>query len=52
MTTHWVENIVFIHTNFHILLRRSPQYCQGEPKMWDIVEDKCDCHDDEYIKYI
>ena len=44
MTTQWVENVVFIHTNLHLLLRRSLEYCQGKIKMWDIVgDDVCVC---------
>ena len=49
MTTQWVENVIFILTKLTLLLRRSPQYCQEETKMWDITGDKCDSHDDDDV---
>ncbi|KAL3714805.1 hypothetical protein ACJRO7_006671 [Eucalyptus globulus] len=30
------EDLVFIHSNLCLLSRKSPQYAEGETKMWDI----------------
>ena len=41
MTSQLAEDLVFIHTNLHLISkRRSLQYCQGETKMWGIARDK------------
>jgi len=33
MTPQRVDDLVFVHNNFHLLSRNSPQYNQGKPKM-------------------
>ncbi|XLS81121.1 hypothetical protein HN51_046952, partial [Arachis hypogaea] len=33
------ENLVFVHTNFHLLSRKTPQYNKGKIMMWNIVGD-------------
>lgn len=42
MTPQRAEDLVFVHTNLRLLSRRSPQYAQGESKMWDIGGDAFD----------
>ena len=34
-----VEDLVFIHSNLHLLSRKTPEYSKGETKAWDIVGD-------------
>ena len=34
-----VEDLVFVHNNLQLLSRRSPNYNEGESKMWDIGGD-------------
>ena len=36
------EDLVFIHTNLRLLLRRTKSYHEGETKMWDIGGDEWD----------
>ena len=31
-----VEDLVFVHNNFRLLSRRSPNYNEAESKMWDV----------------
>ncbi|GFY95573.1 global transcription factor group B1 [Actinidia rufa] len=40
MTPQRAEDLVFVHSNLRLLSRRSPQYCNGETKMWDIAGDQ------------
>ncbi|GFY87983.1 hypothetical protein Acr_05g0016220 [Actinidia rufa] len=40
MTPQRAEDLVFVHRNLRLLSRRSPQYCSGETKMWDIAGDQ------------
>ncbi|XP_057467262.1 uncharacterized protein LOC130796494 [Actinidia eriantha] len=40
MTPQRAEDLVFVHSNLRLLSRRSPQYCSGETKMWDIAGDQ------------
>ncbi|KAL3731259.1 hypothetical protein ACJRO7_028178 [Eucalyptus globulus] len=46
MTPKCAEDLVFIHSNLRLLLRKSPQYAEGETKMWDIGEDAFDSFED------
>lgn len=46
MTPVRAEDLVFIHSNLRLLSRRSPQYKQGESKMWDIAGDAFDSFED------
>ena len=34
-----MQNLVYVHSNLHILSRKHPEYSQGETKLWDIVGD-------------
>ena len=40
------EDLVFIHSNLRLLSRKTPQYMQGETKMWDIAGDTHDSFED------
>ncbi|GFZ02118.1 hypothetical protein Acr_15g0007270 [Actinidia rufa] len=44
MTPQRAEDLVFVHSNLRLLSRRSPQYCSGETKMWDIAGDQFVAH--------
>ncbi|XLT04511.1 hypothetical protein HN51_043260 [Arachis hypogaea] len=41
------ENLVFVHTNFRLLSRKTPQYNKGETMMWDIAGDAFSPIDEE-----
>ncbi|GAV74083.1 LOW QUALITY PROTEIN: Dimer_Tnp_hAT domain-containing protein, partial [Cephalotus follicularis] len=40
------EDLVFIHSNLRLLSRKSPQYAQGETRMWNIGGDTFDTFED------
>ncbi|KAI8549138.1 hypothetical protein RHMOL_Rhmol06G0003300 [Rhododendron molle] len=40
------EDLVYIHSNLRLLLRRTRQYMEGQTKMWDIVGDVFDSFGD------
>ncbi|CAL5427429.1 unnamed protein product [Camellia sinensis] len=46
MTPQRVEDLVFVHSNLRLLSRRTPQYLEGETKLWDIAGDTFDSFDD------
>ncbi|GAV81015.1 DUF659 domain-containing protein/Dimer_Tnp_hAT domain-containing protein [Cephalotus follicularis] len=46
MTPKRAEDLVYIHSNLRLLSRKSPQYAQGETKMWDIGGDAFDSLED------
>ncbi|GAV69776.1 LOW QUALITY PROTEIN: Dimer_Tnp_hAT domain-containing protein, partial [Cephalotus follicularis] len=46
MTPKHAEDLVYIHSNLGLLSRKSPQYAQGETKMWDIGRDAFDSLED------
>uniref|UniRef100_A0A5B7AFB0 BED-type domain-containing protein n=1 Tax=Davidia involucrata TaxID=16924 RepID=A0A5B7AFB0_DAVIN len=46
MTPQCAEDLVFVHSNLRLLSRRTPQYMQGETKMWDIAGDTFDSFED------
>ncbi|GFY82759.1 hypothetical protein Acr_02g0009990 [Actinidia rufa] len=46
MTTKRAEDLIFIHSKLRLLSRRTPQYAQGDNKMWDIAGDNFDSLDD------
>ncbi|GAV56480.1 LOW QUALITY PROTEIN: Dimer_Tnp_hAT domain-containing protein, partial [Cephalotus follicularis] len=46
MTPKLAEDLVYIHSNLCLLSRKSPQYAQGETKMWDIGGDAFDSLED------
>ena len=48
MTQH-PEDLIFIHSNFHILYRTTLEYFEGETKMWDIARDKLDSFEDAKV---
>lgn len=39
MTPQRAEDLVYVHCNLRLLSRKTPQYSQGENKMWDIAGD-------------
>ena len=41
MAPHRAEDLVYVHSNLR-LLSRSPQYLQGDSKMWDVGGDSFD----------
>ncbi|KAG5544627.1 hypothetical protein RHGRI_017158 [Rhododendron griersonianum] len=46
MTPQWAKDLVYIHSNLRLLSRRSPQYCSGATKIWDIAGDQFGTFDD------
>ncbi|GFS40471.1 hypothetical protein Acr_00g0068760 [Actinidia rufa] len=42
ITPQRCDDLVFVHNNIRLLSRRTPQYRQGETKMWDI-SGGCQC---------
>ncbi|KAI8529872.1 hypothetical protein RHMOL_Rhmol11G0008200 [Rhododendron molle] len=42
MTPPRAEDLVFVHSNLRLLSRKTPQYSQGQTKMWDIAGDAFD----------
>ncbi|XXG50658.1 hypothetical protein AAC387_Pa02g4622 [Persea americana] len=46
MTPKRAEDLVFIHSNLRLLSRKTPQYMQGETRMWDIAGDTHDSFED------
>ena len=46
MTPKRAEDLVFIHSNLRLLSRKTPQYRQGETKLWDIAGDSFDSFED------
>ncbi|XP_077230136.1 uncharacterized protein LOC143863338 [Tasmannia lanceolata] len=46
ITPQRAQDLVFVHSNLRLLSRRSPQYVQGETKMWDIGGDSFDSFED------
>ncbi|CAL5395559.1 unnamed protein product [Camellia sinensis] len=46
MTPQRAEDLVFVHSNLRLLSRRTPQYLEGETKLWDIAGDTFDSFDD------
>lgn len=46
MTPQRAEDLVFVHSNLRLLSRKTPQYSQGQTKMWDIAGDTFDSLDD------
>ena len=47
LTPQTVEDLVYVHNNFRLLSRRSPNYNEGESKIWDIRRDGFDSMDIE-----
>ena len=47
LTPQRVEDLVFVHNNLRLLSRRSPNFIEGESKMWDIGGDGFDSMDIE-----
>ena len=39
MTSERVEDLIYVHTNLHLLSRNNPQYNEGEKRMWDLGGD-------------
>ncbi|KAI8549143.1 hypothetical protein RHMOL_Rhmol06G0003800 [Rhododendron molle] len=46
MTPKCADDLVYIHSNLRLLLRRTRQYMEGQTKMWDIVRDVFDSFGD------
>ena len=44
-----VDDLVFVHNNLRLLSRRSPNYNEGESKMWDVGGDGFDSMDIENV---
>ena len=42
LTPQRAEDLVYVHNNLRLLSRRSPNYNEGESKMWDIGGDGFD----------
>ncbi|KAL0369792.1 UNVERIFIED_CONTAM: hypothetical protein Sangu_0297300 [Sesamum angustifolium] len=39
ITPQCAQDLVFVHNNLRILSRKTPQYMQGDTKMWDVAGD-------------
>ncbi|XP_038686771.1 uncharacterized protein LOC119986268 [Tripterygium wilfordii] len=46
ITPQRAQDLVFVHSNLRLLTRRTPQYHQGESKMWDVGGDAFGYADD------
>ena len=46
MTPQRAVDLVCIHSNLHLLSRRTPEYLKGGTKMWDIDGDSFDSFED------
>ncbi|XP_077239733.1 uncharacterized protein LOC143880640 [Tasmannia lanceolata] len=46
ITPQRAQGLVFVHSNLRLLSRQTPQYKQGETKMWDIGGDTFDSCED------
>ena len=44
-----VEDLVFVHNNLPLMSKRSPNYNEGESKMWDVGGDGFDSMDIENV---
>ena len=47
LTPQRAEDLVYVHNNLRLLLRRSPNYNEDESKMWDIGGEDFDLMDIE-----
>ena len=47
LTPQKAKDLIYIHNNLRLLLKRSPNYNEGESKMWDIGGDDFDSIDIE-----
>ena len=52
LTPQRIENLVYVHNNLQLLLRRSPNYNEGEYKMWNIEGDAFDSVDIENARIL
>ncbi|KAL0284326.1 UNVERIFIED_CONTAM: hypothetical protein Sangu_2831700 [Sesamum angustifolium] len=39
ITAQRAQHLVFVHNNLRLLSRKTPQYMQGDTKMWDVAGD-------------
>jgi len=39
ITPKWAEDLVYVHSNLHLLSRNSSKYKEDETKLWYIVGD-------------
>ncbi|KAK4406691.1 hypothetical protein Sango_0675600 [Sesamum angolense] len=39
ITPQRAQDLVFVHNNLRLLSRKTPQYMQGDTKMWDVAGD-------------
>ena len=49
LTPQRAEELVYVHNNLRLPSRRSPNYNEGESKMWDIGSDGFDSMDIENV---
>jgi len=42
-----VGNLVYVHSNLHLISRNSLNYNEEETRMWDIAGDRFSLNDDE-----
>ena len=52
LTPQRAEDLLFVHNNLCLLSRRSPNYNEGESKMWDIGGDGFDSMDIENARIL
>ncbi|KAG8369343.1 hypothetical protein BUALT_Bualt14G0001500 [Buddleja alternifolia] len=46
ITPQRAQDLVFVHSNLRLLSRNTPQYMQGDTKMWDVGGDAFESSDD------
>ncbi|KAG8377696.1 hypothetical protein BUALT_Bualt08G0059600 [Buddleja alternifolia] len=46
ITPQRAEDLVYVHSNLRLLSRQTPQYKQGDTKMWDVGGDDFETFDD------
>ena len=49
LTPQRAKHLVYVHNNLRLMSRRSPNYNEGESKMWDIGGDGFDSMDIENV---
>ncbi|KAL3828629.1 hypothetical protein ACJIZ3_017431 [Penstemon smallii] len=46
ITSQCAEDLVYVHSNLRLLSRKTPQYMQGDNRMWDVAGDAFESLDD------
>ena len=52
MTPKRAEDLVYVHSNLHLLLRNSSRYKEEESKWWDIAGDDFSLNDNGILEIV